>query len=78
MWAIKNETSYAAERTWVRDKNGAHRWSVVVKATFDLGTDGAVRLADAQVPPLLVPEHSGEPARRTSGLKPPLRSGPAS
>jgi hypothetical protein len=61
MWAIKNETPYASERTWIRDKSGAHRWIVAVKATFDIGVAGAVRLADEQVPPRLVPEHYGEP-----------------
>jgi hypothetical protein len=60
MWAVKNETPFAAERTWVRDKTGAHRWIVVVKATFDIETNGAVRLADEQVPPRLVPEHHGK------------------
>lgn len=62
MWAITNKTSYTAERTWSRDKNGAHQWIVVVTATFDIGQNGAMRLADAQVPPLLMPEHYGEPA----------------
>jgi len=36
MWALKNRTPYAAERTWVRDRSGAHHWIVAVKATFDL------------------------------------------
>ncbi|HYO59313.1 DUF2169 domain-containing protein [Archangium sp.] len=62
MWAIKDKTPYASERTWIRDKSGAHRWIVAVKATFDIGVDGAVRLADEQVPPRFVPEHHGEPA----------------
>ncbi len=62
MWALKNRTPYAAERTWVRDRSGAHHWIVAVKATFDLGGDGALALADEQLPPLRLPEHFGDPA----------------
>ena len=61
MWAISNTTPYAAERTWVRDKHGAHHWIVVVKATFDIGQDGKLSLADEQRPPLHEPEYWGEP-----------------
>ncbi|HKO51797.1 MAG TPA: DUF2169 domain-containing protein [Polyangiaceae bacterium] len=61
MWVLDNRTPYAAERTWLRDKNGAHIWLVVVKATFDLNDDGAVQLANVQLPPLLMAEFAGEP-----------------
>ena len=61
MWALQNRTPYAAERTWTRDKHGAHHWLVAVKATFDLGDDGVVKLADEQPPPLRAPEYFGEP-----------------
>ncbi len=61
MWALKNDTPYAAERTWVRDKQGMHHWIVAVKATFTIGDDGALTLADEQLPPLLEPEYWGEP-----------------
>ena len=61
MWALENRTSYAAERTWVRDKTGVHHWVIAVKATFALGASGSVRLADEQRPPLLEPEYTGEP-----------------
>jgi hypothetical protein len=60
MWAINNETPYAAERTWVRDKIGAHHWVVAVKATFDIRIDGRIQLADEQIPCLLAPEYFGE------------------
>ncbi len=62
MWAVTNRTPYAAERTWVRDRDGRHRWLVAVKATFDLGADGKVKLAEKQIPPLPVPEYHGDPA----------------
>jgi hypothetical protein len=61
MWALDNRTPYAAERTWIRDKNGAHHWIVVVKATFDIGENGKLTLADEQLPPLYEPEYWGEP-----------------
>lgn len=62
MWAIDNRTPFAADRTWVRDKTGMHHWIVAVKATFSVGPDGALSLADEQLPPLLAPEHFGDPA----------------
>jgi hypothetical protein len=61
MWALENRTSYAAERTWIRDKSGQHHWVVAVKATFDIAPDGALRLADEQQPPLLAAEYLGKP-----------------
>lgn len=61
MWAVENNTPYAAERTWVRDRDGAHHWIVVVKATFDIANDGKLRLADEQPEPLHAPEYWGEP-----------------
>jgi hypothetical protein len=66
MWVLKNNTKYAAERTWLRDKNGAHVWLVVVKATFDLVENGDLKLADEQPPPLAAPEYTGKPG--TSSL----------
>lgn len=61
MLVLDNRTSYAAERNWVRDSSGAHHWVVAVKATFDIALDGRLTLADEQPPPLLAPEHWGEP-----------------
>jgi hypothetical protein len=61
MWAITNCTPFAADSTWGRNKDGVHEWIVAVKATFLIGQDGLVRLADEQVPPLLAPEHHGAP-----------------
>jgi hypothetical protein len=61
MWALKNRTSYAAERNWTRDKSGVHHWLVAVKATFDIATDGKLAIADEQIPPVLAPVYYGEP-----------------
>jgi hypothetical protein len=63
MWTIKNRTAYSAERNWIRDKDGRHHWVVAVKATFDILSTGALRLADEQPSPTLVPEYAGEPGR---------------
>ncbi|QDE71753.1 hypothetical protein BHS09_34850 [Myxococcus xanthus] len=61
MWALQNKTPYAAERTWVRDKDGHHLWVIALKATFDVDDAGHLRLADAQEPPLPEPVYWGEP-----------------
>jgi hypothetical protein len=78
MWVIKNRTSYAAERLWTRDKNGAHQWLVAVQATFDVGSAGQLKLADEQPPPPLEPEYRDDPAasslRRDSDLLAPKPS----
>jgi len=60
MWSLQNQTPYAAERTWTRDKNGIHHWIVAVKATYHVNERGIVRLSDEQQPLLHLPEHHGE------------------
>lgn len=60
MWAVNNQTPYAANRAWGRDKDGVHQWIVAVKATYDIGDDGSVALAEKQLDCLLLPEHHGE------------------
>jgi hypothetical protein len=67
MWALTNQTPYAAERTWVRDKNGAHSWIVAVRGTYNIAVDGKVALADKQLPPTRSAEYFGEPG--TSSIK---------
>jgi hypothetical protein len=61
MWALDNATPYATERNWTRDKDGVHWWIVAVRATFTVAPDGKLALADEQLPPVLAPEHHGEP-----------------
>ncbi len=63
MWALLNRTPYAADRTWVRDKDGLHLWIVAVKATYDFNEAGVLRLADEQPPPLLEPVYFGKPGQ---------------
>jgi hypothetical protein len=67
MWAVVNRTPYSAERSWGRDKDGVHEWIVAVKGTFDIKPDGALALAEEQLPPLLMPEYNGEAG--TSSLR---------
>ena len=59
MWALGNQTEFEAERTWVRDKNGAHHWIVVVKATFDILPNGALALSNEQIKPFHIPKYIG-------------------
>ncbi len=67
MWALTNQTPYAAERTWIRDKTGHHHWVVAVKATFEITPRGELRLAEEQPPPVMAPESFGDPT--TSSLR---------
>ncbi len=57
---LDNRTPFQAERTWVRDREGVHHWIVVVKATYDVGADGALALSETPVAPLHAPEYIGE------------------
>lgn len=63
MWAIKNKTPFAAERSWVREKNGAEIWLVAVKATYRILPNGALELAEKQEDVLLAPTYLGEPGQ---------------
>jgi hypothetical protein len=63
MWALVNRTPFSAERTWTRDREGAHRWLVAVKATFALDARGRCAPAEEQAPVLLAPEYTGEPGK---------------
>ena len=60
MWELRNSTPYAAGFTWVQDPDGARRWVVAVKATYDIGPGGQLALCDEQLPPSVVPEYNGE------------------
>lgn len=62
MWQLDNQTPFAAERAWVRDREGAEVWLVGVKATFVVRVDGSTAVADEQPPVLALPVHHGEPA----------------
>lgn len=66
MWMIINQTPFAAERSWVRDRDGAEVWLVAVKGTFLIYPDGALELAALQEPVLGAPRYAG--ALNTSSL----------
>lgn len=63
MWQVDNRTPFAAERDWVRDRNGAEIWIVVVKCTFDILADGSTQVSQEQAPVLRVPEYFGAPGK---------------
>jgi hypothetical protein len=63
MWALVNNSSFAAERSWVRDFNGAEVWLVAVKGTYAIQPDGTLELAPRQEDVCRVPIYSGEPGR---------------
>ena len=63
MWQVDNRTPFAAERGWVRDRNGAEVWLVAVKCTFDIRPDGTTEVSEGQPPVLGVPEQFGEPGK---------------
>jgi hypothetical protein len=63
MWAIENHTPFAAERSWVRDKNGAEVWLVAVRGTFSIFPDGTVEIAEKQGDVCMAPVYCGEPGK---------------
>lgn len=63
MWGLKNFTAHVAERAWVRDRNGADTWIVVVKATFAITPDGNLDLAPEQAPVDMTPVYIGNPGQ---------------
>ena len=63
MWQVDNRTPFAAERGWVRDREGAEVWLVAVKCTFDIHPDGTTEVSAVQPPVLRLPEYHGEPGK---------------
>ncbi len=63
MWMLDNRTPFAAERGWVRGRDGTEIWLVAVKASFDILPDGSTQVAKEQPPVLRLPEHHGEPGK---------------
>ncbi|HDH04680.1 MAG TPA: DUF2169 domain-containing protein [Nitrospirae bacterium] len=61
MWALTNNTPFKAERTWVRDKNGAEVWLVAVKGAFSIAPDGSIQLAEEQEEVNIAPKFRGDP-----------------
>ena len=69
MWQLDNRTPYAPERTWVRDRDGAEIWIVVVKCSFDIHADGTTEAAAAQPPVTQFPEYADPAAPARSSLR---------
>ena len=44
MWQVDNRTPFAAERGWVRGRDGTEIWLVAVKATFYILPDGSTEV----------------------------------
>lgn len=63
MWQVDNRTPFAAERGWVRDRDGAEVWLVALKCTFDILPDGTTAVSEEQPPVLRAPEYYGEPGK---------------
>lgn len=63
MWALDNRTPFAADRSWVRDRDGAEVWLVAVKGTFTINPDGSTRVADEQAEVQVAAKHWGAPGR---------------
>jgi hypothetical protein len=63
MWQLENRTPYAAQRSWVRAKDGEEIWLVAVKCSFDIRPDGTTAPSAEQPPVVMVPEYVGEPGR---------------
>lgn len=67
MWIIENHTPFQAERSFLRDIDGAEVWIVVVHGTFQILPDGTTEIAETQEPVSIQPEFYGEPG--VSSLK---------
>lgn len=63
MWALDNHTPFAAERSWVRDKNGSEVWVVAVKGTFTINSNETLTLAQKQEEVCATPKYLGEPGK---------------
>jgi hypothetical protein len=69
MWQLDNRTPFAAERTWVRGRDGAEIWLVAVKCTFEVKPDGTTEVAAEQPPVTMAPEYVDPAAPAKSSLK---------
>src|SRR5690349_17426638 len=63
MWQINNRTPFATGQAWVRNRDGAEVWLVVVKATFDVHPDGSTTISREQPEVTRSPIYAGEPGK---------------
>lgn len=61
MWVLDNQTPFAAERCWVRDRDGAEVWLVAVRGTFLIGPTGVTKPAEEQPEVVMAPKYREEP-----------------
>lgn len=61
MWLLSNSTPFAAERTWVRDTDGAEVWLVAVRGSFLIQADGKQVLDTEQTEVSRIPKFMGKP-----------------
>ena len=61
MWVINNKTPYAADGSWIQDKDANKFWMLVLKATFNILPTGETEPAEEQELPLRLPRYYGEP-----------------
>jgi hypothetical protein len=69
MWQLDNRTPFAAERSWVRDRDGAEIWLVAVKCTFGIKPDGGTEIATEQPPIVMAPEYMNPALPGQSSLR---------
>ena len=69
MWQIDNRTPFAAERSWVRDRDGAEIWVVAVKCTYDIEPDGITTISQRQPPVVFAPEYTDPDNPSESSMK---------
>ncbi len=69
MWQLDNRTPFAAERTWVRGRDGAEIWLVAVKCTFEIRPDGTTVIAAEQPSVTMAPEYLDPATPMQSSLK---------
>lgn len=57
MWILNNNTPFAANHTFLADREGADNYVLCVKATYDIDDDGLCQPSRVQVPPDYAPRH---------------------
>lgn len=61
MFALNNQTPFAAEGLWTRDETGQEVWLVAIRATFEIDGDGKQTLLPKQAPPNFSPVYADDP-----------------
>lgn len=67
---IQNHTALAQQMLFANDEAFRPLVAPILKATFDIGSDGTLTFAQEQAPVLLAPEHYGDPETSSYRLEP--------